>query len=131
VLSGVDFKVPVIIRSVVFNCASILFTCALFLQTGQQYPAVKYTRASPATHRVCAFAPQLVPASLCIMLFLVFNFCRNFSMCCLKVRDESRVTPIIYIYIVYFFLVGACVRIYKILQRNATFLLVTLFFYLH
>jgi hypothetical protein len=33
--------------------------------------------------------------------------------------------------IVYFFLVGACVRIYKILQRNATFLLVTLFFYLH
>jgi hypothetical protein len=29
------------------------------------------------------------------------------------------------------FLVGACVRIYKILQRNATFLLVTLFFYLH
>jgi hypothetical protein len=32
---------------------------------------------------------------------------------------------------VYFFLVGACVRIYKILQRNATFLLVTLFFYLH
>jgi hypothetical protein len=126
VLRGVDFKVPVIIRSVVFNCASILFTCALFLQTGQQYPAVKYTRASPATHRVCAFAPQLVPASLCIMLFLVFNFCRNFSMCCLKVRDESRVTPI-----VYFFLVGACVRIYKILQRNATFLLVTLFFYLH
>jgi hypothetical protein len=33
--------------------------------------------------------------------------------------------------IVCFFLVGACVRIYKILQRNATFLLVTLFFYLH
>jgi hypothetical protein len=33
--------------------------------------------------------------------------------------------------IVYFFLVGACVRIYKILQRNATFLLVTLFFYIH
>jgi hypothetical protein len=38
----------------------------------------------------------------------------------------TAITPI-----VYFFLVGACVRIYKILQRNATFLLVTLFFYLH
>jgi hypothetical protein len=27
------------------------------------------------------------------MLFLVFSFCSNFSMCCLKVRNESRVTP--------------------------------------
>jgi hypothetical protein len=90
---GVDFKVPVIIRSVVFNWASILFTCTLFFQTGQQYSAVEYTRASPVTRKVCAFAPQLVPASLCIMLFLVFSFCRNYSMCSLKVKDESRVTP--------------------------------------
>jgi hypothetical protein len=54
---------------------------------------IHYTRASPATRRVCAFAFQLVPASLCVMLFLFFNFSRNFSMCCLKVRDESRVIP--------------------------------------
>jgi hypothetical protein len=49
----------------------------------------------------------------------------------LKAKKKTR-----YIYVkkdtkVCFFLVGACVRIYKILQRNATFLLVTLFFYLH
>jgi hypothetical protein len=40
---GVDFKVPVIIRIVVFNRASILFTCAPLFQTGQQYSAVEYT----------------------------------------------------------------------------------------
>jgi hypothetical protein len=60
----------------------------LFFQTGQQYSAVEYTRASPVTRKVCAFAPQLVPASLCIMLFLVFSFCRNFSMCSLKVKYQ-------------------------------------------
>jgi hypothetical protein len=60
----VDFKVFVIIRSVVFNSASILFTCVLFFQKRQQYSALEYTKSSP----------QLVPASLCIMLFLLFSF---------------------------------------------------------
>src|SRR5699024_672974 len=76
---GVDFKVPVMTRITVFNWASILLVCELFIQTGLQYSAFEKTNARAVTRSVLALAPQVEPTNFNKMLFLVFSFCLTFS----------------------------------------------------
>jgi len=63
----------VMIRIVLFNWVSTFFACTLFSQTGAQYSATLYTKARADMRSTFARQPQLVPASLLIILFLVFS----------------------------------------------------------
>lgn len=71
---GVEFTVPVITRIVLFNSTSIFDVWALFSQVEQQYSAHEYTSPSAEVLKHEAVAPQVVPASFLIKLFLVPSF---------------------------------------------------------
>ena len=62
-------------------------------QTGAQYSAAEYERASAEVRRVEAAAPHFAPASLQSRLFRDFTLAAVPFRCSLKDRVLSRVTP--------------------------------------
>ena len=53
---------------------------------GEQYSAAKYTRANEVVWSVVTLDPQLVPASLLMILILDLALLANWAMCCWYVR---------------------------------------------
>lgn len=53
----VHFKVPVIMRIVLFNSVSSIWQCMLLPQTGAQYSSVLYTRVSADVQSTCVLLP--------------------------------------------------------------------------
>ena len=80
--SGVGQRVPVMVLMVAFRIVSIFFTWELWDHVGEQYSAAGYTRANEAVRSVVALDPQLVPASLLMMLTLDLVLLANLTMCC-------------------------------------------------
>ena len=81
------------VRMVTFRIVSIFFTWELWDHVGEQYSAAEYMRANEAVQSIVALDPQLVPASLLMMLTLDLALLANLVMCCRYVRLVSRVTP--------------------------------------
>lgn len=90
--SDVDFRVPDTIGVASFRWMPTLSVWQLPLQTGIQQRR-NYTIDCATVLSVVAIAPQQVPASFRIRLFLVFIFWLVFSRCFLFVRVLSRVKP--------------------------------------
>ena len=82
------------VRMVTFRITPIFFIWELWDHMGELYSAAEYTRANEAERSVViALDPQLVPASLLMMLTLDLALLANLVMCCRYVRLRSRVTP--------------------------------------
>lgn len=73
---------PDMILIALFNSTSTLFVWTLLCHTGAQYSAVLYTSANADVQSIFALHPQLVSASLLIMLFLVINLFLIPPRCC-------------------------------------------------
>ena len=91
--SGVGRRVPVMVCMVTFRITSISFIRELWDHVGEQYSAAEYTRANEAVRSVIALDPQLIPASLMMMLILDLALLANLVMCYRYVRLRCRVTP--------------------------------------
>ena len=69
------------VRIAMLSCVSMCWTWAHLPHTGTQYSATEYTRAIADVRGTGAGAPQLVPASLLMMLQRDFTLSRTFAVC--------------------------------------------------
>jgi len=93
VLRCAGFKHPVIVRKAEFIATSTSFVLVLLDHAGEQYSAVRYTRARLLVLSVLTEAPHPVPASRFNSAQRDKTFCRIDVRCGSRVSDRSKFTP--------------------------------------
>jgi len=91
---GVGFRHPVIVRRAEFIATSTSFIFLLLDHAGEQYSAVRYTRARLLVLSMLTEALYLVPASQFNSMQRDKTSCHTDVGCGLKVSDQSSFTPI-------------------------------------